>query len=120
GFSSNGRFFLYYSAPLREGAPEGWDHTATVSEFTVMEGNENSADPESERIVLQVDQPQANHNGGHIRFGPEGYLYVPLGDGGGANDNGEGHTPGIGNGQDRTNLLGSVLRIDVDAEGDAE
>src|SRR5262249_19677761 len=60
------------------------------------------------------DQPQANHNGGMLAFGPtDKYLYVSLGDGGGAGDIGPGHTPGLGNGQDRTNLFGSILRIDV-------
>ncbi len=116
-FANNGRFAVYYSAPAREGAPAGWDHTSHVSEFTVSEDDENVADPDSERLILQIDQPAFNHNAGHLRFGPDGYLYIPLGDGGGAGDVGEGHTPDIGNAQDRTNLLGSVLRIDVDDEG---
>ena len=113
-FSDNGRFFVYYSAPLRSEAPSGWDHTSHLSEFMVSESDADQADPGSERIVLQVDQPQSNHNGGQIAFGPDGYLYVPLGDGGGANDTGPGHPP-QGNGQDRRTLLGSILRLDVDA-----
>jgi glucose/arabinose dehydrogenase len=60
-----------------------------------------------------VDKPQFNHNGGTIAFGPDGYLYIPLGDGGGANDVGPGHAPD-GNGQNATTLLGKILRIDVD------
>jgi len=68
----------------------------------------------SERIILTFDQPQSNHNGGHLAFGPDGYLYISSGDGGGANDEGVGHNPQIGNGQDTTTLLGKVLRIDVD------
>jgi len=112
-FRENGRFFVYYSAPLRDGAPEGWDHTSRVSEFAVS--TPNRADPGSERMILEVDQPQANHNGGSIAFGPDGYLYIPLGDGGGANDVGRGHPPG-GNGQDIETLLGKILRIDVDGE----
>jgi len=113
-YSQNGRFFVYYSALLRSGGPTGWNHTSHISEFRVMAGNPDKADETSERVVLQVDEPQANHNGGQIRFGPDGYLYIPLGDGGGANDVGLGHSP-IGNGQDINTLLGKILRIDVDS-----
>lgn len=112
-FAENRRFFVYYSAPLRAGAPRGWDHTSRISEFAVSAGDENRADPGSERVILEVDQPQSNHNGGSIAFGPDGYLYIPLGDGGGARDVGPGHPPG-GNGQDVETLLGSILRIDID------
>ena len=113
-YAENGRFFVYYSAPLRPGAPENWNHTSHISEFLVS-GDPDRADPASERLILQVDQPQFNHNGGTLVFGPhDGYLYISLGDGGGANDVGVGHTPGIGNAQDITNLLGSILRIDID------
>ncbi|MBT9146119.1 MAG: Quinoprotein glucose dehydrogenase B [candidate division WS2 bacterium] len=115
-FTSNGRFFVHYSAPLREGAPEGWDHTGVIAEFRVSEDNPNVANIDSEKIIIQIDQPQFNHNGGHLAFGPDGYLYIPLGDGGGANDVGLGH-PEIGNGQDTSNSLGSILRIDIDGEG---
>ena len=64
---------------------------------------------------MQIDEPQANHNGGDIMFGPDGYLYIGLGDGGGANDFGLGHSP-MGNGQDTSVLLGKILRIDVDGQ----
>jgi glucose/arabinose dehydrogenase len=113
-FATNGRFFVYYSAPRRPEAPANWNHTSHVSEFAVSAANPNRADSDSERIIMQVDQPQANHNAGEVAFGPDGLLYIALGDGGGANDVGVGHTPAIGNGQDPTNLLGSLLRIDVD------
>jgi glucose/arabinose dehydrogenase len=113
GFNANGRLFVYYSAPLRPDAPEGWDHTSHLSEFRVSASDPNRADPASERILLQVDEPQSNHNGGQIAFGPDGYLYLALGDGGRANDTGSGHPP-QGNGQDRSTLLGSILRLDVD------
>ncbi|MGA1795082.1 MAG: PQQ-dependent sugar dehydrogenase [bacterium] len=115
-FATNGRFFVYYSAP---GAPVGWDHTSRISEFTVDSGDPNKADIDSEEIILEVDQPQGNHNAGQLVFGPEdGYLYISLGDGGGANDTGTLHNPQVGNGQDIVTLagglLGSILRIDVD------
>ncbi|MFP4343690.1 MAG: PQQ-dependent sugar dehydrogenase [Anaerolineales bacterium] len=123
-YADNGRLFIYYSAPLRSEAPEGWNHTSHLSEFTVSEDNSNGVDPATERLILQVDQPQSNHNSGSIVFGPDGHLYVPLGDGGGANDTGTGHVSDWyevnegGNGQAvGETLLGSILRLDVD-DGD--
>lgn len=109
-YEDNGHLYVHYSAPLRDGAPSGWNHTAHLSRFTVDAQGE--VDLGSELILMQIDQPQANHNGGTVRFGPDGMLYLALGDGGGAADVGEGH-PEHGNGQDVTTLLGSILRIDV-------
>jgi glucose/arabinose dehydrogenase len=122
-YAENGRFFIYYSAPLREGAPDGWNHTNVLSEFHVSD-DPMLADPTSERVLLALDWPQGNHNGGTVAFGPDdGYLYLALGDGGGGNDDGMGHVDDWydfnegGNGQDiEENLMGSILRIDVDAE----
>src|SRR5262249_55503398 len=69
----------------------------------------------SARTILTVAQPQSNHNGGWLDFGPDGYLYIGVGDGGSSNDQGTGHTEPNGNAQDLTdNLLGKILRIDVD------
>ena len=112
---SNGRMFVYYSAPGTD-LPSGWDHTGVLSEFQLTD---EGVDPDSERRLLEVDQPQSNHNGGAVDFGPEGALYLSLGDGGGANDEGLGHSPG-GNGQDPQNLLGSILRLNVDEPGVAK
>ncbi|MFB3908041.1 MAG: PQQ-dependent sugar dehydrogenase [Candidatus Eisenbacteria bacterium] len=113
-YRNNGRFFVKYSEPLRQGAPEEWDHTLVIAEFRVDPSDPNRADPNSEQKIMEVDKPQSNHNGGAIAFGPDGYLYITLGDGGGANDTGEGHDPNTGNGQDIDTLLGKILRIDVD------
>jgi glucose/arabinose dehydrogenase len=111
-FARNGRIFVFYSAPLRSGAPEGWSCTNNLSEFHVLKEDPNTADMNSEKVLLQIDKPQMNHNGGTIVFGPDGYLYLPLGDGGGANDVGMGHVSG-GNAQNTSTLLGKILRIDV-------
>lgn len=113
-FESNGRFFVFYSGPLGSTGPVGWDHTNYVAEYTANPGADQ-ANVASERILLSIDHPQPNHNAGMIAFGPDGYLYISLGDGGGGNDTDVGHVDG-GNGQDITqNLLGSILRIDVDS-----
>ncbi|WP_276271620.1 PQQ-dependent sugar dehydrogenase [Haloarcula litorea] len=121
-FDGGGRVYLRYSAPLRDGMPDGYSHTFVLSEFRLADG---TVDPASERVLLEIPQPQSNHNAGSVAFGPDGYLYVGVGDGGGANDRGRGHVADWydavagGNGQDVTeNLLGSILRIDVDREGD--
>ena len=113
-FSKNGKFYLYYSAPPER---EGWNNTSHLAEYTVMDGE---VDVRSARTVLKVQEPQMNHNGGHIAFGPDGLLYVPLGDGGAQNDQGMGHNKQTGNGQDLGTMLGKILRIDVDGHSDGK
>jgi len=123
-YSSNGRMFIYYNAPPRAGGPTPtttWNNLARFSEFHIS-ADPNVVDMNSERAFLEIDDPQGNHNGGTLIFGTDGYLYISIGDGGGANDNGNGHVPDWyatntgGNGQDvEANLLGSVLRLDMDA-----
>jgi glucose/arabinose dehydrogenase len=125
-FAENGRFYVRYSAPPRDGTPADYSHTFVLSEFTADPGADR-ADPDSERTVLEIPEPQGNHNAGAVTFGPDGSLYVAVGDGGRANDQGVGHVDdwydgvGGGNGQDLTeNLLGSILRIDVDEQTEQE
>ena len=98
-YSQNGQFYVYYSAsePRR----------GVLSRFTVSADDPDQADPSSEQVILEVQQPYANHNGSTVLFGPDGYLYISFGDGGYANDP---HN----NGQDLSTLLGTILRIDVD------
>lgn len=103
-YESNGRFFVNYTA-------SGPSRTV-VSGFRVSGENPDRALPGSETEILTFGQPFGNHNGGHLAFGPGGLLYIAAGDGGSGGDP-------LGNGQDRTTLLGSILRIDVDgAEGE--
>jgi quinoprotein glucose dehydrogenase len=99
-YAENGEFFLYYTI-------KDPPHTSIISRFRVSKDDPNRADPMFEEEILRIPQPYWNHNGGTILFGPDGYLYIGLGDGGAANDP-------HGNGQNLKTLLGSILRIDVD------
>ena len=95
--ADNSHVYVYYSAanPRR----------SVVSRFNYYLGN-GEVDRNTELVILEVEQPYQNHNGGQIAFGPDGYLYIGLGDGGAAGDP-------LGSGQDTSTLLGSILRIDV-------
>ena len=104
-FSRNGFFYVYYSAanPRR----------SVVSRFSVDHSDADRADADSELVILEIPQPYGNHNGGQVAFGPEGYLYIALGDGGSGGDP-------QGNGQNTATLLGSILRIDVSSASEDE
>lgn len=124
-FTSNHKFYIYYQLPPRAGGPSAgtsWNNLSRISEFQTTAGNDNLADMTTERPLLELDDPQSNHNGGTLAFGPDGYLYIAIGDGGGANDVAPGHvadwyaTNAGGNGQDiENNLFGNILRIDVNS-----
>ncbi|MCG8648698.1 MAG: PQQ-dependent sugar dehydrogenase [Pirellulales bacterium] len=104
-FKENGQFFVYYTTSDRP-------HVSIVSRFELSKSNPNQGDRASETEILEIQQPFWNHNGGTLAFGPDGYLYIALGDGGKANDP-------LGSGQDLSKLLGSILRIDVDQPSDS-
>jgi glucose/arabinose dehydrogenase len=100
-YASSGRFIVSYTR---------LDGSSVVARYRVSTGNPDLADPLSGQTLLTVSQPYANHNGGMVAFGPDGYLYFGLGDGGGGGDP-------LNTGQDRTDLLGSMLRLDVSGAG---
>jgi glucose/arabinose dehydrogenase len=98
-FKENGEVFVYYTNKHKP-------HQNVISRFRVSKSNPNKLDPKSEEILLVQDKPFWNHDGGTLVFGPDGYLYVAIGDGGLANDP-------FKNGQKMSTLLGKILRIDV-------
>lgn len=99
-YESNGYFYVNYtkSSPYRR---------TLISRFKVSSTNPDSADRSSGTILMEIAQPYSNHNGGQLAFGPDGYLYIALGDGGSGGDPGN-------NAQNKSSLLGKLLRIDVD------
>ncbi len=98
-FSMNGFFYLDYTNTTGD---------SVISRFKVTDNDPNFANKSSQKILLTVKQSYSNHNGGQILFGPDNFLYIALGDGGSAGDP-------LGNAQNRENLLGSILRIDIDS-----
>lgn len=120
-YVNNNKIYTYISEPFRDGvahfstltAGQQVDHLTVVSEWIVANPSSSPASATNERELLIIEQPQFNHNGGMLDFGPDGFLYISLGDGGGSNDQGDGH--GVnGNGRNFENPLGAILRIDVD------
>ncbi|AEL27061.1 PQQ-dependent sugar dehydrogenase [Cyclobacterium marinum] len=103
-FESNGYFYVNYTASNPD--------RSVISRFNLSSTNPDEADPNSELVLLEYEQPYGNHNGGQIAFGPDYYLYIGVGDGG---KSGDPH----GHGQNRSTLLGNILRIDVDQENGA-
>ncbi len=95
-----GHFYVNYTA-----VPDG---DTVVSRFSIAPDDPNHADPESEEAILTIDQPFANHNGGQLAFGPDGFLYIGMGDGGSGGDP-------MDNAQNGASLLGKMLRIDVES-----
>jgi glucose/arabinose dehydrogenase len=104
-YATNGRFYVNYT---RRGSDSARGDTV-IAEY--RRGSGGRADPDSHRTVMVIQQPFENHNGGHLAFGPDGYLYIATGDGGGSGDP-------RGNAQRRSTLLGKILRIDpLDPDG---
>ncbi len=109
-YQENGQFFVYYSA--HDEAPH--ERRSVVSRFEVSKDDPRRADPASEkRIWVSADDPYGNHNGGHIAFGPDGFLYITLGDSGAANDP-------LTTGQDPSDWFASILRVDPDHPADGK
>lgn len=108
-YAKNGKFYVYCSTPVT--GRKDVNNEEQVREYTVAR-NANVVDKATMRIVLKMDDPDPSHNGGDLKFGPDGYLYISIGDGGGQHDtHGE-----IGNGQDLTTLMGKILRIDINQQ----
>ena len=104
-YKSNGRFFVHYSAPSLK---KGFNNKSVLAEFKVSADNPDKADVK-QVTILEVEQPEENHNGGNIVFDKQGYLYIGFGDGGGQGD-AHGNP---GNGQNLNQLLGKIIRIDI-------
>lgn len=117
-FAQNPFVYTYTSEPNSGSAdfPNGLgatnNHQSVIAEWRISAGNSNTVDLATRREILRIEQPQSNHNGGAMHFGPDGLLYITLGDGGQANDLGLGHVPG-GNAQDLNRVWGKMIRIDV-------
>src|SRR6266404_8997053 len=113
-YATNGKFYLDFAVP---GGTWG-NGIVRVSQFTVSATNPDVADAASEKVLLSFSKPQANHNGGWIGFSPRAgddhNLYIAVGDGGNAYDQGTGHIEPEGNAQNDTTLLGKMLRVHVD------
>jgi len=125
-FAVNHKVYTYTSEPRGPAAdftttmPVGvaFDHQSVIAEWRVSNSNPNVIDPATRRELLRIDKPEFNHNGGQLHFGPDGFLYISLGDGGAGDDQGPGHIPD-GNAQDINRIYGKLLRINVDGTNSA-
>lgn len=126
-YADNGLLYTYTSEPVAGPAdfstmPAGTtaNNQSVINEWQVPApcNPASVVDPASVREVLRIDEPQFNHDAGALNFGPDGNLYIALGDGGAADDQGVGHVEG-GNGQDPSNILGTILRIDPSGSNSA-
>ena len=106
------------TADFQSGLGTANNHQSVLAEWRISAANTNVVDPATRREILRIDKPQFNHNGGAMHFGPDGKLYIVLGDGGQANDVGPGHVAG-GNAQDLNRIWGKLIRIDVDGNNSA-
>lgn len=124
-FSYNGKLFTFTSesssAPADFTLPpvDPLTQQSVIAEWQVDGGNANAVDVTSRKELIRIDNSQFNHNGGAISFGHDGNLYIAIGDGGAGNDVAPRHTPVIGNGQDSSNVLVTMLRIFVDGTNSA-
>lgn len=126
GFPEIPRVYTHTSEPMAAAADftvpnpgqQSMNHQAVIAEWELDPADPNRIAPQSRRELMRIDQPQSNHNGGTLAFGPGGYLYISLGDGGGSDDTGFGHGP-VGNSQDLGVIHGGVLRIDPDGDNSA-
>ncbi|XP_064132953.1 HHIP-like protein 2 isoform X1 [Loxodonta africana] len=107
-FRRNRKFYIYYSCLGKKKVEK-----IRISEMKVSQADPNKANPKSERVILEIDEPASNHNGGQLLFGLDGYMYIFTGDGGQAGD----PFGKFGNAQNKSSLLGKVLRIDVNRAG---
>ena len=112
-FKTNGVFIVDYTRASTNPAAVG---DTIIARYRAQPANADVASRASGQTLLTIAQPQANHNGGLVKFGPDGHLYIGMGDGGNAGDIGPGHAP-QGNAQSHTTLLGKILRIDVHETG---
>src|SRR5205823_5389643 len=113
------KVYTYTSEPVSGTADftvpdtSAFDNQSVIAEWQVSGSNPDAIDPATRREIMRIDHPESNHNGGQLAFRlSDHYLYISTGDGGASNDVGAGHNPTTGNAQDKSTVLGKILRID--------